>query len=290
MNFITNQMGWPSEFTRGYQIAEALGCNVNQVSTSYDETLVAVKCFLHPNVQQDLGKFTNYYADLIDSDNMIDVANEVPTMKMIVLTDIMRDFLAERVSNEIVVISEHHCNFELRERDRDEVKVVGYVGSKQCFDIGFEGLTEALAQIGLEFKYLICEHDNVTRKDICDFYKTIDIQVAYRTEERAVRAPIYRNPLKIFNAGSFRIPTVSYPEIAYRLCAGSYFLEASHVDSLIDKCRLLKEDASLYNFYANRVFEWAKQFDISNIAREYAKLSPNETFNIDENVRRMRSG
>lgn len=290
MNFITNKHQWPSEFTRAYQVASALGCKVNQVFDNYDETLVTVKCFLSPDIQHDMEKFKRYYLDLIDDANLIDTAKKNPTATLIVMTEIMRDFLKNKISNPMVVIPEHHCNFELLRRDRNKVEVAGYVGSRSCFDLDFEVVAKALARIGLNFNVLICEDNNVVREDVVDFYKTIDIQIAFRTETRAIRPPIYRNPLKIFNAGSFGIPTVAYPEIGYRLTAGTYFLEAVHIDSVIDKCRILKDDASLYNFYADRVFEWSKQFDIAKIAKMYAKLAPNENFDIDENVRRMRCG
>jgi len=36
MNIMTNGQGWPSEFTRGHQIADALGCRVNQPITDVD--------------------------------------------------------------------------------------------------------------------------------------------------------------------------------------------------------------------------------------------------------------
>ncbi|KKL03735.1 hypothetical protein LCGC14_2623170, partial [marine sediment metagenome] len=57
----------------------------------------------------------------------------------------------------------------------------------------------------------VCETDKFTREDVCEFYKTIDIQIAFRTPGKEVRPPIFRNPLKVFNAGSFKIPTVAYP-------------------------------------------------------------------------------
>jgi len=76
--------------------------------------------------------------------------------------------------------------------------------------------------------------------------------------------------------------------VSYTLCAGTNFLEAIDTPSLIDKCYQLKHDKSLYDFYAERSFNWAKQFDVEKIARLYAKLSPNETFDIDANMLKIR--
>ena len=284
MTFVTNKMNWPSEHTRGYQIAEALGCKVNEPIANYDETIVAVKTHLGDKSSM----FTNLYCDFIDSVNTVELARRLPSIKLIAVTDVMRDFLKARVPNDIVVIPEHTCNFARETRQSRDVEVVGYVGSRQCFDLDAEQVGRALEQIGLKFVFLVSEDMSVTRKDVCEFYKRIDIQIAFRTPDKAVRPPVYRNPLKVFNAGSFRVPTVAYPELAYRMYAGTYFLEALDLISIIDKCYMLKNDTELYSFYSNRAYEWSKQFDIEMVAKEYAKLSPNETFDIARNVERMR--
>lgn len=289
MMIMTNKQGWPSEFTRGYQIADALGCKVNSAIDTYEEPVIAVKCHFDYKTQPDLAKMTNLYVDLIDDNSMVKIARRYPLVRVIVLTDLMRDFLAPQISNEIIVIPEHNCNFEQHTRSRDAVTTVGYVGSRLCFDLDKRQVEDVLGQIGLEFKTLVCETSDVSREDVVDFYKSIDIQLAFRLPNGAVRHPVYRNPLKIFNAGSFKIPTVAYPELSYRLCAGTYFLEALDLASVIDKCYMLKNDNALYEFCANRAYEWSKQFDIAKIAGLYAKLSPAETFDIDKNVRKMRS-
>jgi hypothetical protein len=228
------------------------------------------------------------YLDLIDDVNIVIISRNFPTHKLIVLTDMMRDYLSSQIPNDIVVIPEHSCNFEQEVRQRDEVKTVGYVGSSQCFDLDINDVKNVLGQIGLDFKYLVCEGDSVTRKDVCDFYKSIDIQLTFRKPGEEVRPTVYRNPLKVFNAGSFKIPTVSFPELSYRICAGTYFLEAVDLGSVIDKCYMLKHDKGLYEFYANRSYEWSKQFDIAKIAKLYAALAPTETFDIENNVKKMR--
>ena len=287
MNFLTNKMNWPSEHTRGYQIASALGCRVNAKITDLSETTINVKCYPHLDLECN-SKMNNLYLDLIDSDNTIDVANAIPNAKIIAITDIMKDYLSCHIKNDIVVIPEHTCNFDNEVREDREVKVVGYVGSTQCFDLDVFEVKEALNSIGLDFRFLTSETMDVTREDICEFYKSIDIQLAFRLPNIAVRKPIYRNPLKIFNAGSFKIPTVAFPEISYEICAGTYFLEALNLASVIDKCYMLKNDDSLYDFYSNRVYEWSKQFDIVKVANLYAKLSPNEKFDIEENVNKLK--
>jgi hypothetical protein len=281
MNFVTNKKGWPSEHTRGYQIAEYLGCGINRAMRTFDETTIAVKCVFSRKVQQDLDSMTNLWMDLIDDVNTINFAKRLPHVGIIAITDIMKDYLAQHIDNKIVVIPEHTCNFNNEIRKRKTVKVVGYVGSRNCFDLDATVVEEALKKIGLEFKYLICETDDVTREAVVEFYKSIDIQLAFRTEARDIRNPMYRNPLKVFNAGSFKVPTVAYPEVSYRICAGTMFLEATTLGSVIDKCYQLKNDKSLYDFYANRAYEWSKQFSIKNIAKLYMALAPDETFDVN---------
>ena len=288
MMIMTNKMGWPSEHTRGYQIAEALGCKVNTPVEDCDETIVAVKCYFDQKIQADLRALRNIYLDLIDDQNLVAIANRFPENRRIVLTDLMRDYLSDKVENEIVVIPEHSCNFAQETRPNSAVSTVGYVGSSQCFDLDVNRVREVLEQIGLDFRFLICETDRVTRKDVVEFYKMIDIQLAFRLPTREIRPPVFRNPLKIFNAGSFGIPTVAYPEISYRLEAGSYFLEALDLADVVNQCWMLKNDQSYYDFYSNRVLKWSQQFDIEQIAKLYAKLAPTESFSIEENVKRMR--
>ncbi len=284
MKFFTNKMGYPSEYTRGHQIACALGCEIDTKIENVDDTVIGVKTHF-----DELGNLNNLYFDLIDSPSTIEIAKRYPHAGIIAITNIMKQYLENNISNKVVVIPEHSCNFERRIRNRDDVKVVGYVGSRQCLDIDMLTLRKAFADNGLEFKVLICETaDDTTRKEVADFYMSIDIQIAYRLPSVAVRPPVYRNPLKIFNAGSFKIPTVAYPELTYSLCAGTYFLEAIDVASLIDKCYMLKNDSKLYEFYSERVYEWSRQFDIENIAKLYAQLSPNEDFDIKGNMEKFR--
>ncbi len=288
MMIMTNKMGWPSEFTRGYQIADALGCKVNSALDSYDETVLAVKCYFDRKCMPELDKLTNFYVDLIDDVHMVTILKRYPMVKAIAVTNLMKTYLTTQVSNEIVVLPEHSCNFEQQKRTRKDVTVVGYVGSGQCFDLDPVKIRDVLKQIGLEFKFLICNSSNVTRKDVCDFYKTIDIQLTYRIPKFAVRNPLYRNSLKIFNAGSFGIPTVGYPEISYRMEAGTYFLPVQDIGDIVNCCYALKNEQDLYKFYSDRVFEWSKQFDILKIVKNYAKLAPTESFNIEENVKKLR--
>ncbi len=284
MKFMTNKKGYPSEYTRGYQLADVLGCEVDEPLKTVNETVIAVKTYF-----PDSEHLTNLYFDLIDDPNTINIANRYPNACIIAITDIMKNYLEDRISNKIVTIPEHTCNFENRIRIRDEVKVVGYVGSTQCLNIKPSVLRNILGDNGFEFKMLVCETaDNATRKEVADFYMGIDIQIAFRLPGLAVRPPVYRNPLKIFNAGSFKIPTVAYPELSYSMCAGTYFLEAIDLDSIVNKCRMLRDDSVLYNFYSDRVYEWSKQFDIVKIAKMYAQLSPNEEFDIEGNIKKFR--
>ena len=290
MNILTREKSWGSSYTRGAQIADALGCRYNQSLNGFDETLIYVKRVPDDNAIKTLRKMPNVYFDLVDHANTIDVMKNFPTVKLIVSTDVMKDFLHHFIDNEIVVISEHSCNFARDIRQERKVKVVGHVGDSLNFHLDQQKLKTALADIGLDFRFLACERsDKNTYQEICRFYKEIDIQIAFRLPDRDLQPPIYRNPLKIINAGSFRIPTVAYPEIAYRLCAGGVFLEAWNFNEVITECKRLKDDESLYDFYADQSYAYSKQFDIKNAAFEYAKLSPNEVFDIDENVTRMRS-
>ena len=268
INFITNRMGWPSEFTRGLQMAKHLGCKVNEPIDT-DDVVICIKCMLPDSIGTQLKR---YYIDFIDDVNTSELCRRVPYAKVIVLTDAMKEYLETRVPNTIVVIPEHTCNFENDIRIRKEVTTVGYVGSKQCFFLDVDELTAKLKANGLDFKFLTCEDKTVTREDVCAFYKSIDIQVAFRPDANDCRPSVFRNPLKLINAGSFNIPTVAYPEFAYREAAKTSYIDAIDLDDAVHSCCILRNDKTLYDFMANRSYEFSQDYTIDKIAKLYKEL------------------
>lgn len=278
MVFITNS-NLPSAEVRGNQVAEHLGERVfdelsgssDGFSVKVDETVIFVKCV--PDNLAVLNDMSNVYFDIVDSDVPLQYIQQFPHVKVIVMSSMGKRYVNARVENPVTVIPQHHCNFENTVRCREDVSVVGYVGSKLCLDLNVEYLRDRLAAINMEFKTLFVEDKSTTREDVCEFYKNIDIQLVFR-RPRCLNGmpPELKDTLKIANAGSFKIPTVGYPELTYAENAGGLFLAVTDVKSIPAVCETLKSNRDMYNLYATKVHQWSQQFDISYVGLLYKRL------------------
>lgn len=266
MNFITVN-DYPSSFIRGRDIAEYLGAKYNQ-QISPDEVVISVKSVF------DFKSNIDYYVDVVDSAHYLWAIAERPHIKVIAISHLAEQYISARLRNKTVIIPEYHCNFDNEIRVRDEVKVVGYVGSLSNLNLDVEKLQAALYDRGLHLKVFSCQTTaDATRKDIVEFYKGIDIQIAFRLPKiEESMPPELKNPLKLANAGSFNIPTVCYPELnAVAECYGS-FIHAYNEEDLVRKCVELRDSKAYYEEYAGRSHEVAKFYHIKKIAEFYRRL------------------
>ncbi len=269
--FITNNL-WSSSRIRGEQLAKATGGVCNKLSIEYGSTIVLIKMW--PTNPEALGKFKNIYADMVDSDGCLEEISKYPHVNIIAISALAKQYLECRVTNRVILIPEHHCNFENFIRTRKIVRVVGYVGSKASLDLDVILLARKLKQIDLEFKVLFCDDITVTREDVVNFYKTIDIQICFRLPRILKNMPPeMKNPLKIYNAGSFKIPTVAYPELNYVKECDASFRVAYNLNDLVSKCKELKTEKWLYDKMVDRSYEIAKNHHIDKIVPLYKELT-----------------
>ena len=265
--FVPNGV-YPSSRIRAEQVAEQIGAKVGNYLNGC-ANVVFVKCW--PSNVLDIEN-VNLFIDIIDSDVHLDVISHMPQVKVIAISDEAKDYISRRITNFIHVIPEHHCNFENALRHRTEIKVVGYVGSRHCLDLDEIELRTKLARHGLEFKSLHVDTLDVTRKDIVDFYKSIDIQISFRCPHVIQgMPPELKNALKLCNAGSFKIPTVGYPEFCWEAFKGGY-VEAKTLDAVVDGCLELKVNSSLYGLMANAMYRNAQDYHIDKIAKLYKEV------------------
>lgn len=270
MLFILNG-AWASSLIRGEQIASKLGALCGDYPCK-DQVVIMIKCYPTNPILIPLMK--RLYIDLVDSDGILGLARKIPAIKLIVLSNLAKEYVSARVENEVIVIPEQHCNDEKFIRNRKEVTTVGYVGSELSFDLNIEEITKRLSEINLQFKFLFCEDLSLTRKDIVDFYKSIDIQVCFRKPRLLpYMPPELKNPLKLANAGSFKIPSVSYPELNYKKEFDSCFLSVYDLNGLIDTCKRLKQCASLYACVSRDAYDCAEKYHIDNIIPFYKELA-----------------
>ena len=167
------------------------------------------------------------------------------------------------------LIPHHHCNFDNIHRPEREIKTVGCMGGDSAVQWPHEDIKKRLAEIGLEWKF--SGYKPKQRQSVIDFYKTIDIQITYRTEHKR-NLLLHMNPLKLNNAGSFGIPSVSFPEPAYIAEWEDSCLWGTSMDEIIKKVNLLATTPSLYNEMSERALIKSREYHIDKIAELYRGL------------------
>lgn len=243
---------------RGEQIAEYLGARYNPTSGYENDVCI----YLKPKGLDHIADGS--YVDVSDGSYLIPLLQNRPNIKLIASSQYSYDFIRERLNNDIVLIPEHHCNFERLTRDRNEITTVGFIGSYSSFNYKpFEETERRLAEIGLKF---ITNFTYRNRQDVVDFYRQIDIMIfGYPDPEEP-----FRHPTRIVSAASFGIPTVCNRHPAFKEFEG-YFITAENTDSLLVELKKLK-DQDYYRQWAARIVGPAEQYHISTIAEKYKQL------------------
>lgn len=170
--------------------------------------------------------------------------------------------------DDIYLIPQHHCNFRREQRRRKSVIQVGCIGGDSAIQWPHYAVGEMLGKYGLGWHF---ESRYWRREYVIEFYKSIDIQLSWRpTHARGLSLSM--NSLKLSNAGSFGIPTVSYPEPAYLAEWPNECLWANTMTELVEQAAKLRDDATLYDEMSNRARVKAEEYHIENIAKLYQAL------------------
>lgn len=263
---------WASSEIRGRQIAERMErkfIGFNEAHTvNTNDPIVAIKlAFESPE------RFQRIFVDVVDGFGVIPHYYNHSNVRFIAISELAKDFLKLRGCENVVVIPEHHCNFERFTRDAsNEIKTIGFIGYPNRFGLPPEAVAERMIAEG--FRYLH-KTDFKDRKEVCEFYKEIDIQITFgdpRTTSSMQMPPELKNPLKLENAGSFKIPTVGYPEPNYELEFANAYLPAYSLDEIIDLCKMLRGNEKIYNLYAERAYRKAKEYHIDKVIELYRRL------------------
>jgi hypothetical protein len=212
------------------------------------------------------------FCAIFDSDSLFKILSNNPKIHVIAQSHANLDYITRRLSNPVSVVYEAHCNNDREIREDRPVKVVGYQGDSEYLQLDTDALRKGLEELGLELKILPIRIDS-TRQECCDFYKTIDIALAFRKSYyRLWHPPELKGTAKLIAPGSFKIPIVAYPDYIYRKMNLNCYLPAHNLEEVLKQCKLLKESPMHYKDYSNRVFEFAKDKHITTIAKEYSKL------------------
>ncbi len=251
-----------SSIIRADQIAEEVGAKLNPIKGYKKDVCVYVK----PEIKADEEfKFEgkSNYLDVIDEWGYIETLKKYPEVNAIALSE--RDYtnLSEVVSNKVVFIPQHHCNFNRDERTRKSITTVGIIGNEKAFSYLPKELSVALEERGLKLHTF---SDFFTRQDIVSFYKKIDLQIVWRPYRKKLA-----NPLKIVNAASFGIPTVALEEIYFKEMGNSY-IGVTDFRLLLHEIDRLLDSPSMYEAYSKLCLEHAEKYHIDKIAGLYKDL------------------
>ena len=233
ISFFTHSGG--AGIIRGQQVAKHLGAKLNPKSGFENDTCIYVKC-VPPEYYSE-----NTYIDVVEDSAGLRWVKSHPKVGIIASSKSIYDYLIIKLLNKIVLIPQHHCNFERQVRTRNEVDTVGIIGNKACFQYPIGEFEAKLNSMGMKLKTLIKKTFD-SRQEVVDFYKTIDIQVVWRPNSDGV----LRNPLKLINAMSFGIPTVSYPEKDFQVELGEYYISTFSADGVISGIEELRKNKFSY--------------------------------------------
>jgi hypothetical protein len=259
ISFFTHSGG--AGLIRGEQVAKHLGAKLNPKSGFENDTCIYVKCVPPEHYSE------NTYIDVVEDSAGLRWVKSHPKVGIIASSKSIYDYLSKKLSNEIVLIPQHHCNFERQVRTRTKVDTVGIIGNKASFQYPIGEFEAKLNSMGMKLKTLIKKSFD-DREEVVDFYKQIDIQVVWRPGSDGV----LRNPLKLINAMSFGIPTISYPEKDFVTELNGYFWDVKSIDEMIDAITILKNNEDVYAMSAIKSLEKAKEYHIDNICQLYLEL------------------
>jgi hypothetical protein len=251
-----------SRLIRGEQIAEYLGAKHNPTSGYENDICIYIK----PRRVSELRD--GDYVDIMDHQyNNFEQLRERPGINVIAYSQLSCDHIRSKIPNKVVIIPEHHCNFERIVRDRKEIKVGGYLGhpSITCKKIN-DGIAKRLKEIGLDF---VACYDYKNRNDVIEFYKKIDFQII-GDFDFSRNGFVFIHSNKLVNAASFGIPTLAEHRNGYDEFDGCY-LRVKNMEDIIKQIELLR-DNNFYNNFSDKIRLAAESYHISNIAKLYKQL------------------
>ncbi|SRR5258706_1142767 len=252
-----------SSIIRGEQIAEKIGAKLNPESGYENDICIYVKPHVVPgNDFKFEGK--KAYIDIIDGWRLLPLLKMHPEVGVVACSQSDYDFLSEELINKIVLIPQHHCNFERQYRKRSGVKRIGVIGVEEAFNYLPKNLEKELKERGIE---LVKYSNFKTRQDIVDFYMSIDLQIVWRPYKHRMS-----NPLKLINAAAFGIPTIALNEKTFSLEMKSFYYGVDTLEELLERVDWLTENPNTYNGLSVRCSLAAESYHIDYIAGMYKEL------------------
>jgi hypothetical protein len=255
-----------SSMIRADQIAEQIGARLNPESGYENDVCVYVKPMVRKG--EDFKFEGHAYLDIIDGWDLIPLMQKHPEVGIITCSKADFDLVSKTVKNKVVLIPQHHCNYNREIRTRNGVNTVGVIGTAGAFPFLPPTLEEELAKRGME---LIKFSRFFSRQDIIDFYMKIDVQIVWRSYMRSGKIHL-SNPLKLVNASSFGIPTIALDEPAFKEMEDCY-IPVDTLEEFLANLEKLRSDPFLYDTYRKRCLIKSEEYHIEKIGELYKKLT-----------------
>jgi len=251
-----------SSMIRADQIAEQIKCRLNPTEDYDDDVCIYVKPMVRKGDDFPF-RGRKIYLDIVDGHNLGELVRNYPEVKVIVCSEADKKIMLKAIPNEVILIPQHHCNYERNQRQSTEVLTVGMIGTKNAIDYLPKGFEAELNKRGIK---LLFYSRFFSRQDIIDFYMKIDVQVIWRPYKK-----ILSNPLKLVNASSFGIPTIALDEEAFKEFDGAY-LPVKDMEGFMAHLDALKATPSLYSYYSKKCLERSQNYHIENIGQLFNNL------------------
>lgn len=252
-----------SSIIRGEQVASQIGAKLNPEKGFNKDICIYIK----PNTQKlyrgEIKLAKKSHIDIIDSDNLVLYVKKHPEIQVIACSRENFEYMKRKLKNEVILIPQHHCNFERIKRNRIKITTVGAIGTPDLLSALPKNLEGELGKHGLT---LIKYSGFRSRMDVSNFYQKIDIQIVWRPWKKSLS-----NPLKIINAASFGIPTVAFDENSFNEVSGCY-IPVKSPGELIEQIVLLKTSPKLYSSYRDKCLKTAEDYHIEQISKLYKNL------------------
>ena len=251
-----------SSIIRAQQIADRLGAKLNPKSGYDHDICIYIKP--HVNAGDDFKFEGQPYLDIIDGWGLLPLLKMHPEVPVIACSQLDVQVLSAAVPNKVILIPQHHCNFERLSRTRREITVVGVIGTPHAFPFLPPALKSELGKRGLT----LLEYSHfTTRQDIINFYQKIDVQIVWRPYSKKLS-----NPLKLVNSSSFGIPTLALDEPCLSEMTGCY-IPVSTFDEFLTQLDSLRSSPTMYTQYSQRCLAKAQEYHIDHVAKLYRQLT-----------------
>ena len=256
---------------RGRQMADYLCAEHNPQQPSAGSTCVLIKMLPYMlGRRRGTYVFDNpYWLDPIDRWEDVEYLRRKPHIPFIVSGLLAVHTLSGTHTNRIAHIPHHHCNYLRQQRPEGEITRIGYVGNMRAMRHDLTTASNVFRARGFEF--VLPTSPIRTREDLIRFYSTIDIQLAWRPPVHPIVA-VLKNPLKVVNAASFGIPTISCPDPSYSTELPGVYLEAESMDDAGAIASRLRDSPALYQEMSERAREASEAYHIEKIGQLYRAL------------------